>query len=262
MLLADFPAAGLKTVAELSALAGVSTASVVRYANRLGYAGFTEFQEALRAHIYDRLASPAELADRPVAGAVTHPLHSAIANIQTSVATTLERLPMNVMDAVVEVLANPKNTLYFIGGRHSRSLANYLEVAVRHLRPKAHLLGEVSSTTIDKLVDMDRHSILVAFDYRRYQRDTVLFAEEAAKRKAQVVLFTDTFVSPIFRVAAHVITSVGDSALPFDGYSAVTSVLDILSARLVEKIGNPARDRMRHLDQIRKTFHLDEDMNH
>jgi hypothetical protein len=57
-LLASYPAAGLDTAGRLAAAAGVSTASVVRYVASLGFAGYREFQDALREELDDRTFSP------------------------------------------------------------------------------------------------------------------------------------------------------------------------------------------------------------
>ena len=50
-LLADYPAAGLNTVAHLAAIAGVSGPTVVRFVSRLGFDGFSSFQRALLGEV-------------------------------------------------------------------------------------------------------------------------------------------------------------------------------------------------------------------
>src|SRR6202007_2690510 len=50
-LLADYPSAGLNTVAELAQRAAVSAPTVVRCAQALGFDGFPALQAALRAEL-------------------------------------------------------------------------------------------------------------------------------------------------------------------------------------------------------------------
>ena len=52
-LLAQYPTAGLTTVADLAASAGVSSPTVVRFVTRLGFTGFATFQRSL-VHVKGR----------------------------------------------------------------------------------------------------------------------------------------------------------------------------------------------------------------
>src|ERR1700739_2181486 len=56
-LLADYPRAGLETVARLAHRADVSPPSVVRLVTKLGYTGFPDFQEHLRQEVAARSKS-------------------------------------------------------------------------------------------------------------------------------------------------------------------------------------------------------------
>ncbi|MDZ4096624.1 MAG: MurR/RpiR family transcriptional regulator, partial [Paracoccaceae bacterium] len=69
-LLADYPAAGLNTVAQLAALAGVSGPTVVRFVSRLGFDGFPDFQKALLSEVQARMNSPLAMIDAGKAAAV------------------------------------------------------------------------------------------------------------------------------------------------------------------------------------------------
>src|SRR5579872_5959058 len=57
-LLASYPIAGLESVARLAERAGVSPPTVTRFIGKIGFAGYPEFQDALRSEIQERLSSP------------------------------------------------------------------------------------------------------------------------------------------------------------------------------------------------------------
>jgi DNA-binding MurR/RpiR family transcriptional regulator len=61
VLLANYPAAGLTTVSKLAKQAGVSDPTVLRLAQRLGFEGFAEMQEALLAEVEAHMRSPLTL---------------------------------------------------------------------------------------------------------------------------------------------------------------------------------------------------------
>ena len=64
-LLANYPAAGLTTVSKLAKQAGVSDPTVLRLAQRLGFEGFAEMQEALLAEVEAHMRSPLTLPTAP-----------------------------------------------------------------------------------------------------------------------------------------------------------------------------------------------------
>lgn len=68
-LLADYPSAGLASAARLAERAEVSPPTVLRFAQSLGYDGFTDLQVALRAELSAQSNGPiTRLPDAPPAG--------------------------------------------------------------------------------------------------------------------------------------------------------------------------------------------------
>ncbi|MBN9273080.1 MAG: MurR/RpiR family transcriptional regulator, partial [Mesorhizobium sp.] len=58
-LVANYPLIGLKTVAEFSQAAGVSSPTILRFVARLGFQNYPEFQSALQDELAAQLQSPA-----------------------------------------------------------------------------------------------------------------------------------------------------------------------------------------------------------
>ena len=68
-LLADYPSAGLASAARLAERAEVSPPTVLRFAQSLGYDGFTDLQVALRAELSAQSNGPiTRIPDAPAAG--------------------------------------------------------------------------------------------------------------------------------------------------------------------------------------------------
>ena len=66
-LIANYPLIGLKTVAEFSQQAGVSSPTILRFVARLGFQNYPEFQSALQDELAAQLQSPASRAGLPQA---------------------------------------------------------------------------------------------------------------------------------------------------------------------------------------------------
>lgn len=58
-LIANYPVVGLKTVAEFSQAAGVSSPTILRFVARLGFQHYPDFQSALQEELAAQLQSPA-----------------------------------------------------------------------------------------------------------------------------------------------------------------------------------------------------------
>src|SRR3954449_7127372 len=74
-LLADYPSAGLASAARLAERAEVSPPTVLRFAQTLGYEGFTDLQVALRAELTAQSNGPiTRLPAAPAGSTDTGPL--------------------------------------------------------------------------------------------------------------------------------------------------------------------------------------------
>ena len=77
-LLADYPSAGLASAARLAERAEVSPPTVLRFAQSLGFEGFTDLQVTLRAELSARSSGPiTRLPDAPAGGQHARPTAAA-----------------------------------------------------------------------------------------------------------------------------------------------------------------------------------------
>ena len=88
---------------------------------------------------------------------------------------------------------------------------------------------------------MGKRDVLVVFDIRRYQDSLLTFAEKAHQRGAQIVLFTDQWLSPIARFARHVVA--GRTAVPSAWDSS--AALFVMTETLIGEVTRQHRRRKR-----------------
>ncbi|MEO0915707.1 MAG: RpiR family transcriptional regulator, partial [Pseudomonadota bacterium] len=58
VILRNYPVSGLGTITSLAEAADVSTPTVARLVQKLGFAGFPEFQRGLRKELDEKISSP------------------------------------------------------------------------------------------------------------------------------------------------------------------------------------------------------------
>ena len=77
-LIANYPLIGLKTVADFSQQAGVSSPTILRFVGRLGFQNYPEFQSALQDELAAQLQSPLNRAENPALASSRRELASRI----------------------------------------------------------------------------------------------------------------------------------------------------------------------------------------
>ncbi|TIW72703.1 MAG: MurR/RpiR family transcriptional regulator, partial [Mesorhizobium sp.] len=199
-LIANYPLIGLKTVAEFSAAAGVSSPTILRFVARLGFQNYPEFQSALQDELAAQLQSPASRTLNPASpggGAVSPMLEATLENMRE----TFRHLSDKQLADIAAKLAERRGKTFLIGGRFTDPLARYMAAHLAIVQPDVYHLAGQESIWRDRLIDMGKRDVLVIFDIRRYQDSLVRFAETAHQRGVQIVLFTDQWLSPIARFA-------------------------------------------------------------
>lgn len=252
-LLARYPWNGLEPLATFAHLAGVSHPTILRFIAKLGFNGYADFQANLRAELEAQLASPLskhreEHVARPKA---TDFLDDFAHRVCENIRKSFTLLPREEFDGAADLLAEQTNAVYLLGGRLTDPLATHLYNHLRILRPRVqHIVGPAVSWA-EYLLDMDRHSVLVVIDIRRYQDDVVQLAREAAKRKAQVVLITDRWLSPIAGASKHVLAARVQVPSVWDSIAALTVVVEALIAAINERTWDDLKGRIGELEHLR-----------
>lgn len=254
VLLASYPIAGLESVARFAERAAVSPPTVTRFIAKLGFRGYPEFQEVLRQEVQNRLSSPLERYrdDQPVRGAGSL-LADALEVSRRNLQSTLEIVSHRDFEEAVAVLTDVRHRVLVLGGRVSAQLARYLAGQLHLLRPGVDLVEADRSTPIQELIDLKRGDVLIVFDYRRYQADTIESARVAAARGCNVVLFTDPWLSPASASARQVLVTSVETVGPFDSLVGATAVVEALVAAVLDRLGSRAQARMRNLDALRSS---------
>ncbi len=257
VLLGRYPLAGLETVQALARRAGVSTASVLRFTGKLGFPSYNAFQGELREQLAATLQSPLtryRAGDDVPAGGDAALVRRHLAEIRAALAEAESLVVASEIEAVVGLLADTRRTVYLLGGRYSGRLAGYMADLLRGVRPQVVLVDGQTQKWADHLLDIGRRTVLVCFDFRRYQPDVLTFAEHAARRGARVVLVTDPWHSAIERVAAHLLPVPVASPSIYDSLAPAMAVVEALVGALARRLGDRARSRIEAQEELRRPF--------
>lgn len=249
ILMQDYPMAGLQSITKLAAAAQVSTPTVIRMARKLGFDGFPDLQEALRDEVAAQIKKPISKRDAWVVDDdAEHPITRFTQVVWTNMRHTLERLDKDMFDAVAQLLAETDRHLYVVGGRITRSNADYLFNHMQIIRPNVTMLGNSTNVWPQYLLDMDETSVLVIFDIRRYEAHLEKLAQVASGRGVTVILFTDQWGSPIGKTANYTFHALVEAPSSWDSTVAVQLISETLIAEVQEARWEESKERIEELE--------------
>jgi DNA-binding MurR/RpiR family transcriptional regulator len=251
LLLSHYPFAGLDTVAEYATRAGISAPSVLRFVTRLGFGGFPDFQKHLREELEAQLLSPLAKAGPLEKGPGAPALASFAEAVTANLRATVENIAPAEFDAVVALLSDQRRHIHFTGGRFTGALARYAESHFRIVRSHVDCMEGQPALWRDRMIEIGRKDVIVAFDIRRYQEDVIALSETAAKQGATVVLLTDPWLSPIARVARHVLPAHIAAPSNWDSSAGLLLLTEALVAAVTKRLWETAKPRMEAVERLR-----------
>ncbi|HUB41247.1 MAG TPA: MurR/RpiR family transcriptional regulator [Streptosporangiaceae bacterium] len=243
VLLSGAPTAGLESSAKLADHAGVSGPTVSRFVTqRLGFQNYAEFQQALRDEIAARVVSPVEVYRRQrVAPAEPGFASRSGAALADSVLASLESLGPAEFANATALLADTQHHVLAVGGAFSQLVAGYLVGVLREVRPGVRLIPPIAAERAAALADIGKRDVLCAFDFRRYESDTQVFAAAAKDAGARIVLFTDAWLSPIADIADAILPAHEAGPSPFPSLAPTVAVTETLIVAVAGALGEVGR---------------------
>jgi DNA-binding MurR/RpiR family transcriptional regulator len=223
------------TAESLGESVGVSRAAVVRFARKLGYAGFAEFRAAARHALRGSRESPLSRISRTEPGT----LIELKAMRDTRNVLTTAALAGDTLGPAARAVADCRR-VFIVGACMSYGLAVHLHRLLHEVREAVTLIDPGFP---DEIVGIDCRDIVIAFLFRRYSRTTADLLRDAREAGAQVVLITDGRGHPSAAEAEHVLVAAADERALCDSMVAPMWMLEMLAAEVAAV--HPPRSRAR-----------------
>ena len=189
------------TLEELAEQTDVSTTSVLRFCRRLGYAGYKQFQQTVRADLKyspDLLDKFHRTTDNQLENALlAQTVQQGIRCIQQ----TFRDLPFEMIEDAVGRIANARR-VYTFGMRESQALAAYAYSRLLTVRGDVFLYQDGYSGNVEALLSLGKEDAFIVYLFHRYTRQTLRLLEILKKQGVQVILVTSPPVDAVARFAS------------------------------------------------------------
>ena len=250
-IMRNYPVAALGSITALAKGADVSTPTVVRLTQKLGYKGYPDFQSVVRCEVEERLVSPLTKHDRWAEGVPqTHMLNRFADAVMGNLQATLAQIDHAEFDAIAALMADPGRKVYATGGRITHALADYFVTHMNVSRSGVSMLSDRSSAWPPALIG--RHlgqlqdAAFIAADVQHQKH----VARHHLDQGALVVLITDQWVSPASAFAHHRLSAHVEAPSAWDSTVAIQLLLETLLAAVENQTWSETQSRMQRLEEL------------
>lgn len=242
--------AAYMTAAKLGKLANVSESTVVRFAERLGFDGYPEFQKVLRGLVKTNLTSfeRVEVSDSMIGDKdiLTQVLLADAEKLRNTL-DTIDRRAFE--DAVDKIIAAKR--IYILGVRSSATLAGFLHHNLHMAFDNLTLVQTTSgSEMLEQLMHIDKDDVMIAISFPRYSKRIVNAVDFAKGKGADIIALTDSNTSPIAQNADQVLAANSDMASFVDSLVAPMSIINAIAVSVAKKKKEELTVRLKTLEKI------------
>ncbi len=192
----------LETVAVIAGRVSVQPSSMIRFAQALGFDGFSDMQQVCRSVLVTRpgnyrdrietLRRQSEV-DGADPGAV---LADSVEESINALQLLGENTPTEDLNRAIELLADA-NDIYVLAERRAFPVAFYLTYAIGRLERTVHLLDGVGGMLGQQVKNIKQQDTIIVVSFPPYSPTVAETLAEQSQRGVTTVSITDSAISPI-----------------------------------------------------------------
>lgn len=233
---------------------GVSHASVVRFAQCLGFEGFNELRDSLFAYYQENLApegrmrhSMQHLEQEPLSyRSVTG---RCIAFLERSMASIDEQ----VLQGAAAAICSASRT-YVLGLGPDEPLAVELQFRLRRLRLDTVRIVDAGRHIFEHLLRIQPSDVAVLYTFANPSADFRRLMRVLTDRKVPAILITDLLAPPVIRQAAYLLQADRGPSGTFPSPLVPMAITYALVLAVADRLGPKALEALKMLGDFRETY--------
>jgi DNA-binding MurR/RpiR family transcriptional regulator len=228
---------------DIAARCGVQPSAVVRFAQRFGFPGFSAMQAVFR-HDYAEQASPLLSYQQRIRTLIATKRHALtggmvarefIAGSMSGLQELARDLDDAQIEAAVGILEKAEN-IYVVGVRRSFAVAAYIAYALSHTDKRVQLVSGTGGMFREQTGSIHGSDVVIAISFTPYGRETQACVRHAHRRRAKIVVVTDSRLSPLARYAGALLTVKEGSAFAFRSLTSTICLCQALFVALAYRL--------------------------
>lgn len=188
-----YQAVAFSTANELARQAGVSEATIVRFAKALGFKGYPDFQKEVRRLVRADLKGTERFQLSP---ADASPLDVVLQKELENLGALRDAFDAQAFRQALKLMRGASEVLV-VGARATAPLAGHLAFGLGKLGLRASRALSVTSDTYDQINRLERRACVAVIGFPRYLRELVEVLDFARAAKLGTLAITDSAFSPL-----------------------------------------------------------------
>ncbi|MBA8910453.1 MurR/RpiR family transcriptional regulator [Aminobacter ciceronei] len=194
------------TAASIASSAGVQPSTLIRFAQHLGYDGFTSLQQVFRERLRERTTSYEERltvvrGDADDGTSNRRIVDGFLAAASKSIDVMSRNIDDETLDRAIDLL-NGAETIYILARRRSYPVASYIAYALGKLGVRSQLIESASGLSPEIISFATPRDAVIAISFSPYASATVEEARVLSANGVPVVAITDSAFSPLAQFAS------------------------------------------------------------
>ena len=249
-VLNDYDKVAYLTAAKLGDLVGVSESTVVRFADELGFEGYSQFQFAVQELVRIKLTpnQRIEVTKQRIGRGdiIDNVMNSDINKIRH----TLEQLDRKAFSHAIDAILSARH-IYITGARSAEPIARLLAYNLSLIFDNVKLVVPTSSAEVfEQMYSINENDTMIAFSFPRYSSKMINGIKFAKRQNANIVVFTDSDVSPLVEFADCVLIAQSDMASFMDSLVAPLSIINAIIIEITARREKEITERFDALERL------------
>jgi len=236
-------------VHEVAKQAGVSVASVIRFAQSVGFTGFSELRDAVSDSLKKNLKKN-ELFSLVDKSKLENDILTSVANMDVkNINDTLSNIDREIFNKVIETIVK-SDRVFTAGLGISYLVAEILSYQLTQVGIDASVLKHTHTLFLEQVLYMNKKDLLICFSFPPYSRETIDVAKYAKEKGIKVISVTNKPTAPITSYSEEVLTVKSENMLFTNSFAAISVLINAIATACAVKNKKRAKSVLKESEKI------------
>jgi len=216
------------TINAMAAEIGVSSSTIIKFCNQLGFSKFAEFKSECSNSLHSELVIYNKLSEGASGENSENEVFSEKEESTAAINSTLyDEVNQRNLPVLLDMLDKAKS-IYITGGRSSANMASLFVDMLRYLGFKVHEISPNVGSYLDHISMIDKDDLVIAIAFPRYTAQIVEAVKLLHQAGVPVALITDNGLSPAYNYADVVFHCSVASGYYFPSLSGCVAMMNVI----------------------------------
>lgn len=237
------------SVHDISGATLISVASIVRFAQRVGFSGYQEMRDEIGKTLQNDIQNK-EIFSLIDNNNIKDDTLTSVANQDISnINETLLLIDRKNFDCAVSLILKSKR-IYTGGLGISFLLAQILSYQLNQVGIDAANFNHNYSSFMEQILFLKKSDVIIFFSFPPYSKETIDAAKFAAERGIKIIAITNKNASPITRYSEYHLAVKSENMLFTNSFSAISVLINAIATQCALKARKKAEKMIDDFNQI------------